>query len=351
MALVCLLHTSALAWAQAPAAPAPSAQAPAGVPGAARVAPATANPANAPAAGEGSSDRDRARAAYSAGQAAYAAGKYASAEAHFGLADSLVPAVQAKYWRAMSLDQLGNVPGALAAFELVLASPEKAQLGPEKLANAEARQRALASTPGDLVLTTTPSGARVNVSGVDLRAVTPITLKLAPGRHVVRVTLDGYEPQQFELQVTPGAKFTPTLQLVASTNPAATGAMPIPALPVGDAPPPPAPRNIVPGVVTLGIAGAGAIVGTIFGIKALGDKQDFEDVPTTNKADDTERNALIADMAFGVTLTLGITGFVLLVAQDSAPEQPQSSAIRPERVSLAPYVAKTGAGAAARVVF
>jgi hypothetical protein len=340
MALVCLLHTSALARAEAPAAPA----------GAARVAPATASPANTPATADATSDRDRARAAYSAGQAAYAAGKFASAEAHFGLADSLVPAVQAKYWRAMSLDQLGNVPAALAAFELVLASPEKAQLGPEKLTNAEARQRALANTPGDLVLTTTPPGARVNVSGVDLRTVTPMTLKLAPGRHVVRVTLDGYAPQQFELQVTPGAKFTPTLQLVASTNPASTGAMPIPALPVGEAPPP-APRNIVPGVVTLGIAGAGAIVGTIFGIKALGDKQGFEDAPTTNKADDTERNALIADMAFGVTLTLGITGFVLLVAQDSVPEQPQSSSLHPERVSLAPYVAKTGAGAAARVIF
>jgi hypothetical protein len=251
----------------------------------------------------------------------------------------------------MSLDQLGNVPAALAAFELVLASPEKEQLGPEKLANAEARQRALANTPGDLVLTTAPPGARVNVSGVELRTVTPVTLKLAPGRHVVRVTLDGYEPQQFELQVTPGAKFTPTLTLVASTNPAATGAMPIPALPVGEAPPPAAPRNIVPGVVTLGIAGAGAIVGTIFGIKALGDKQDFEDGPSTNKADDTERNALIADMAFGVTLTLGITGVVLLVAQDPVPEQPPSSALQPQRFSLAPYVAKTGAGAAARLAF
>jgi hypothetical protein len=263
-----------------------------------------------------------------------------------------LPAIQAKYWRAMSLDQLRNVPAALAAFELVLANPDKAQLGPEKLANAEARQRALAATPADLVLTTTPPGARVNVSGVDLRAPTPITLKLAPGRHVVRVTLDGYEPQQFELNVTPGAKITPTLTLVPSSNPATTGSMPIPALPMGDtAVAISAPRNIVPGIVTLGIAGASAIVGTIFGIKALADKQDFNDSPSTNKADDTERNALIADMAFGVTLTLGITGTVLLLAHDAVPDQPQVGVLSPQLLQVAPYVAKTGAGAAAKLIF
>jgi hypothetical protein len=293
--------------------------------------------------------RERARAAYTAGQEAYAAGQYAAAEAHFGLADSLLPAVQAKYWRAMSLDQLGNVPAALAAFELVLASSDNSQLGPEKLAHAEARQRALAATPAELVLTTTPPGARVNVSGVELKAPTPITLRLAPGRHVLRVWLDGYEPQQIELKVTPGAKLTPTLTLQPSANPR-SAETPIPALPT-DRPPAATPHSAIPGIVTLGIAGASAIVGTIFGIKALGDKDDFDDQPTTGAADDVERNALIADMAFGVTLTLGITGVVLLIADDPAPEQPQVSSVSSQRLKLAPYVAPTGAGAAATLVF
>jgi hypothetical protein len=292
--------------------------------------------------------RERARAAYTAGQEAYAAGQYAAAEAHFGLADSLLPAVQAKYWRAMSLDQLGNVPAALAAFELVLASSDNSQLGPEKLAHAQARQRALAATPAELVLTTTPPGARVNVSGVELKAPTPITLRLAPGRHVLRVWLDGYEPQQIELKVTPGAKLTPTLTLQPSANPR-SAETPIPALPT-DSTPAATPRSPIPGIVTLGIAGASAIVGTIFGIKALGDKDDFDDRPTTGAADDVERNALIADMAFGVTLTLGITGVVLLIAEDPLPEQ-QVSSVSSQRLKLAPYVAPTGAGAAATLVF
>ena len=304
--------------------------------------------------------RERARAAYNAGQSAYGAGQFAAAEAQFALADSLLPAVQAKFWRAMSLDQLGDVSGALAAFERVLASPDKAQLGPEKLATAEARQKALAVMPADLTITTTPAGAHVNVSGVELRAPTPLTLRLAPGRHVVRVSLDGYEPQQLELNVTAGAKLAPHLVLVAvgkssgATLPTpVAGLEPVPAL----SPPPldgtasAAPRSRIPGYVTLGIAGASAVVGTIFGIRALSDKQDFEDVPTTKTADDVERNALIADMAFGVTLTLGITGIVLLVADDPVPDQPQVGSLTRDRFHVAPYVSTTGAGAAAELTF
>ena len=315
-------------------------------------APATPSPTNAPSPADPTSPRERARAAYTAGQDAYAAGQYAAAEAHFGLADSLLPAVQAKYWRAMSLDRLSNVPAALAAYELVLASPEKAQLGPEKVANAEARQRALAATPAELVLTTVPAGARVNVSGVDLKAPTPLTLRLAPGRHVVRVWLDGYEPQQVELNVTPGAKLTPTLTLLPSAHPRSANT-PIPALPAVplDSAPAASPHSPVPGIVTLGIAGASAVVGTIFGIKALSDKQDFDDQPTSGHADAVERNALIADMAFGVTLTLGITGVVLLVADDPVPDQPQVGSLSQQRLHVTPYVAPTGAGAAATLSF
>jgi hypothetical protein len=347
LALVSVLHTSVTAWAQAPSPPGAAARQPAPAP----ASPAPASPASADAA-DADGVRERARAAYKAGSDAYAAGQYAAAEAHFALADSLLPAIQAKYWRAMSLDQLGRVSEALAAFEQVLANPDKAQLGADKVAIAEARQRALAATPAELTLTTTPPGAHVNVSGVDLRAPTPLTLKLAPGRHIVRISLDGYQPQQLELNVSPGAKLTPTLTLVPLAKSA--GAMPltpVPALAPAPAIAAPAPRSRIPGYVTLGIAGASAVVGTIFGIKALGDKQEFDDGPTTQAADDVERNALIADMAFGVTLTLGITGIVLLVANDPVPEQPQVGALTRERLRVAPYVSTNGAGASAQLDF
>jgi hypothetical protein len=298
--------------------------------------------------------REQARAAYGAGQEAFGAGQYAAAEAHFARADALLPAIQAKYWRAMSLDKLGDVPGALAAFSAVLTDPTRDELGAEKLDTAAARQRALGSVPADLQITTTPAGAHVQVSGVDLASPTPLTLRLAPGRHVLVVSLPGYETQSLEITATPGGKLQPTLTLQPQ---AAAVPPPVPPL---SAPPAdvtlgtldgPGPRSLVPGYVTLGIAGASAIVGTIFGIRALGDKNDFNDAPSTRRADDVERNALIADMAFGVTLTLGITGIVLLVA-DEAPEQASSRpATEQARMKLTPYVSPRGAGAAATLSF
>jgi hypothetical protein len=42
---------------------------------------------------------------------------------------------------------------------------------------------------------------------------------------------------------------------------------------------------------------------------------------------------------------------VLLIADDPLPEQPQVSNVSPQRLKLAPYVAPTGAGAAATLVF
>ena len=49
---------------------------------------------------------------------------------------------------------------------------------------------------------------------------------------------------------------------------------------------------MVPAYVTLGIAGVAGVVGTIFGVKALGSKSDFDKTPSTEAADDTERSAL-----------------------------------------------------------
>lgn len=254
----------------------------------------------------------------------------------------------------MSLDKLGDVPGALAAFSTVLTDPKREELGAEKLDTAAARQRALASVPADLQITTTPPGAQVQVSGVNLSSPTPLSLRLAPGRHVLVVSLPGYETQSVEITATPGGKLQPTLTLQPQAVAAAAPVPPLSAPPADvtlgtlDGPPP---RSLVPGYVTLGIAGASAIVGTIFGIRALGDKDDFNDAPSTRRADDVERNALIADMAFGVTLTLGITGIVLLLA-DEAPDQATSHPVTEQaRMRLTPYVSPRGAGAAATLNF
>jgi hypothetical protein len=157
-----------------------------------------------------------------------------------------------------------------------------------------------------------------------------------PGRHELLITLPGYEPQRVQITATPGAKLQPNVTLL----PQAT-LTPQPA---------DAKRSQVPGFVTLGIAGAAAVVGTIFGIRALNDKKDYDAAPSAKLADDVERNALIADMAFGVTLTLGITGIVLLVADDPV-DQAQSRPSETAGLQVLPYVSPHGAGAAASLHF
>jgi hypothetical protein len=88
------------------------------------------------------------------------------------------------------------------------------------------------------------------------------------------------------------------------------------------------------------------ILGTIFGIQALGAKGDFEDDPTTENADAAERDALIADMSFGVALTFGITGIVLLFT--GGEEEPaEAEAPQTAKPVLVPYGGPNGGGMAA----
>lgn len=293
-----------------------------------------------------SSARDEARSEFAAGQVSYGAGDFAAAEAHFTKADSLVPSVQAKYWRAMSLDQQGKTAAALELFNAVLNTPGYENLGADKVAQVRQRAAELSQAPAELTLTSTPPGASVDVNGMKQTGTTPLALRLAAGRHRITVEAPGYAPQVVELTVGAGEAVERSVVLEASTG------APPPAIPAEQAPAPAAERSRAPAFVTLGIAGASAVVGTIFGIKALDEKSQFDDAPTTRHADSVERNALIADMAFGVALTLGITGIVLLVADDAPGDQATvQKQPRTGEVRVAPYVTPQGAGAGAHVTF
>jgi hypothetical protein len=67
-------------------------------------------------------------------------------------------------------------------------------------------------------------------------------------------------------------------------------------------------------------------VGTVFGVIALGDKSDYDKNPTTKTADNGDTHALIADMAFGVALTFGVTSAVLFLTKDETTATPTPTA-------------------------
>jgi hypothetical protein len=298
--------------------------------------------------------KDAARKAYTEGDAAFKSADFAAAYAGFSKANELIPSPQAAYWAAKSIDGQGKTDEAIAAYDKLLADPGLAALGDEKTNDAKARLAALkASLVGEVSVVTVPAGATVSIDGAPQPGETPTSVKLPPGPHKLTLVLPGFEPKDVDLDVKGGEKSEQKVELAVKAPPPPPPPEPVVEAPPPPPPPPPPPRSKVPAYITLGIAGAGAVVGTVFGIKALGAKSDFDKKPTGSAADDTERNALIADMAFGVAITLGVTGIVLLTSDDSAAPSAAKLEHLPKRAKLvvAPYASPYGAGAGARYTF
>jgi hypothetical protein len=302
--------------------------------------------------------RDAARKAYSEGEKAYAANDFAGAYSAFSKALSLIPTPAAAYWAAKALDQQGKTDDAIKAYEALLADPNVSHLGDEKLGDAQTRVATLkAGQVGEVTVTSAAVGAQLSVDGVTQTGLLPIVLKLAPGPHKLTLTAPGYDAKDVDLNVKAGTKVDQPVDLLQH---AALPPEPVPApepAPAPTPPPPPAEKHSkVPAYVTLGIAAGGAIVGTIFGVQALHSKSTFDSNPTTKSADDTERNALIADMAFGVAVTLGVTGIVLLTSSDDTSAAPAAKAAKlhlPPKGTfrVTPYLGRESGGAAARLTF
>jgi hypothetical protein len=302
--------------------------------------------------------KDSARKAFGVGKKAYDKGDYTAAFDGFKEANDKIPAPITSYYMASCLDRQGKTDEAVKAYETLLGDPEIAKLDEEKRQDAQMRLGDLkAKLMGVVSLTTTPAGAMVTVDGEAQVGETPMELKLKPGAHKISVTASGYLPKELDLTVSGGEKRDESIALEEKGPKPAPGAE-NPAQPATPPPPPPpAPKkekNMVPAYVTLAIAGASAVVGGVFGVMALNKKSDFDKSPTTKNADDTERNALISDMAFGVAITLGVTGVVLLTSSGS-DEGTQAARFErlPQRAKLTvtPYGSLHGGGAAARISF
>ena len=327
-----------------------------------------------------------AKKAYKEAEAKFKDGKYAEAGDLYHVADDLVPVPQTKYRIALVRDKLGKVIEAVAGYQVFLdnvsGDPKASAKMADQITDAKARIDALKKTPGKVRVATQPAslpnlaftvdGAPpVSASSLPVEMVTPPApagvappppyqasdVQLPPGHHKLTATAQGYDPAATEFDLS----FAETRDVSVALNPTPPPPPPPPppepvaqTPPPAPPPPPPPPRSNVPAYVTLGLAGAGAIVGTAFGVLALGAKSTFNKTPTTANADTTDRDALVSDMSFAVALTFGVTGVVLLLSNDSPTEQkaagdpPKKAAVRG---FLAPYAGPTGGGAAAVMQF
>lgn len=314
-------------------------------------------------------DKDKARKLYGDAQKKMKAGDYAGALTLFQKADEAYPGAAPKHNIALCLDKLGRTEEAVAAYRAFIDSEPDPEKYGERVASSRERIAELEATmEATINLEIGPPGLADVQILVDKQPA-GTELKLKPGTHQIAVSATGHEPFEQALEVKPNEKrqLQITLKPTAATPPPptatgeATTTTPAPtATATGEEEvPEEGGRSNIPAYVTLGIAGAGAILGIVFGIQALGSKSDFDDAvgdgntpPTatndelTEMADDAERSALIADMSFGVALTFGITGAVLLFS--GGEEEPAEASAKPV---LLPYAGPTGGGMAATWTF
>lgn len=331
--------------------------------------PAPAKPAGAKPAAPAKADADpnkpnftEAKLRYTSGETKYKAGDYAGAVLDFRAADAIKSTPQAARYIGLSEDKLGKFPEAAVAYERFLADVP-AKLQPEA-DTIKKRVEEIKSMPGKVKVATTPPGAAITVDGKANPQAAPTQIELPPGRHTLAFNAAGREAAERVIEVSFASMQELNVDLKelppTPVAPAPVAAAPPPPAPTPAPEPPPEPRSLVPAYITGGLAVAAAGVGTVFGIMALGDKSEFDKNPTASKADDGENHALIADMAFGVAITMGVTSAVLFLTHDDpAPTKVGALPIRvtkavkskPVTITPTPIITSHGGGAGALVRF
>lgn len=315
-----------------------------------------AKPKPKPAAASTGPSLADAKAHYQAGEKKFKAGDFAGALEDFTAADAVKSTPQSQRYIGLCDDKLGKYAEAVAAYEKFLAAvPPKMQKDGEELTKRVAEIKAM---PGKLHVETTPPGATITADGKQM-GTTPADIELTPGKHILKLELAGFLPIDKDVDVVFGSKGDLKSELEARPVPAApppvVATTPPPEQKPAEAPPPEQPqhRSKLPAFITGGIAVAALGVGVGFGVAALGKKSDFDANPQASTADDGENFALVADMAFGVAITLGVTSAVLFFTKDDEPAKSASAHPHEKvlRIIPTPFVTPHGGGAGAVMRF
>ncbi len=201
---------------------------------------------------------------------------------------------------------------------------------------AQARQEAstlaasLATRIPAAVIQVWPQDAPANVfvDGVQLPAAARgLPYKTNPGEHTVQVTATGYQAAQQTFQLDEGAQTTVSVNLVAEpVAPTAPAPVTQPAL-ASPAPAPSAPepaRSNTNAYVAFGIAGAGAVVGTVTGLLSLNKASSAKDKCNSDNEcppeakddiDSAKSMATFSNIGFGVAIAAGAWGLYEVLSQ------------------------------------
>ncbi|HEX3596401.1 MAG TPA: PEGA domain-containing protein [Polyangiaceae bacterium] len=253
--------------------------------------------------------RLKARNLYAAGEKALDAGDVDTAGRDFDEAYRTLPNAAVLLKIAECKSRQSDAQGAVEALEHYLRDKPSA---PDR-AKIEARVAELRNTPGIVTVVTTPGAASIWVDGADSQKVSPSDIELSPGEHTIAVQLPRYETIQQTLTVEFASRKKLELTLAAPVAPAiepgtaTTGSVPTPPESTETAG-----HRFTPAFwVAVGGTVVGAGVMTGFGVAALDKHSDYQKKPTRALYDDGRRDAVIADVALGVTAVSAVTAAVL----------------------------------------
>jgi serine/threonine protein kinase len=111
------------------------------------------------------------------------------------------------------------------------AAPRRAPAAPGGAGDKESGDASQSSTPGRLLVRSTPAGARVSVDGREYGATPVAVRELANGAHRVRITQDGYTPVEQRVVITaarPAQSITVPLERAAPAPRATAASAPPP---------------------------------------------------------------------------------------------------------------------------
>ncbi len=287
----------------------------------AAAAPAAAAPAAAPAAqattptAPADTTLVDARTAYNEGTTQFTAGHFPEALVAFQRAFALRSNPVVLKPIAECNERLGRVPEAIAALERYLAelpaAPDHEQM--------EARLATLRQRPARINVASSMPGAEIAVDDVVQPEHTPAPVEVTPGHHRIRATLTGFRSAEQEIDAQPGTPALVSLALAPLAPP------PVQAVPVA---PTHASRRPGPAVwVAASVAGAAAVMGTVFGVMALSSSSDYSLTPTQDLYDTGRRNALLSDVGFSAALlSAGVAVVVYFADRRGAAPAPAHEA-------------------------
>jgi hypothetical protein len=253
-------------------------------------------------------DAKRAGQSFAIGKSAFARGDFSAAGAAFEQAALYAPHPATSLNAAEAWELAGELVRAAEICERVLALP---QLEPRYRDVASEQLNRIQSRLARLELKI-PPGARGAVDGEREENLGPGDHKInvMPGTHVVTAKGANGETKSETIKVAAGE--SKTLEFPPFEGPR----QPEP----GPKEPPPVTsekKSLAPPVVSwiaFGTAAAGATVATIYGIKTVSAKDDFDASPTEGTRDDFNSARLVTNVSLGVAAVALAVGVVLWIA-------------------------------------